>query len=78
MDGVEPPLALIGVGEKGYADIRIKVSGDGGHSSMPPKHTSLGLLAQAICLLEEKKHKIRPDRAGQGIPFDRGAGDGAF
>jgi carboxypeptidase PM20D1 len=59
LDGVNEPLALIGVGEKGYADIRIKVRGEGGHSSMPPKHTSLGLLAKALCLLENKKRKAK-------------------
>jgi carboxypeptidase PM20D1 len=59
LTGVSEPLALIGVGEKGYADIRIQVCGEGGHSSMPPRHTSLGLLAKALCLLENKKRKAK-------------------
>lgn len=32
-------LASPGVAEKGYFDLRMSVSADGGHSSVPPKHT---------------------------------------
>ncbi|MCL2757061.1 MAG: M20/M25/M40 family metallo-hydrolase [Coriobacteriia bacterium] len=53
MKGVRPPLALIGIAEKGSADYRISVPGAGGHSSMPPQHTALGLAARLITLIEE-------------------------
>ncbi len=52
MPGVEPPLALIGLGEKGCSNIRIRVKGTGGHSSMPPRHTALGKLSRIITDLE--------------------------
>ncbi len=52
LEGIDRPIALIGVGEKGYANIRLTVTKDGGHSSMPDKNTSLGILAQAICRVE--------------------------
>jgi carboxypeptidase PM20D1 len=42
------PVAIIGVAEKGYADIRIAATVEGGHSSMPPSRTALGLVADAV------------------------------
>jgi carboxypeptidase PM20D1 len=51
--GVEAPVALIGVAEKGYATIEITAHGEGGHSSMPPRTTAIGRLARAIQRIEE-------------------------
>lgn len=50
--GVEVPVALIGVAEKGHATLELKVEGRPGHSSAPPKHTGIGVLARAITRLE--------------------------
>ncbi len=55
--GVSAPIAVIGVGEKGMADIRLTVEGKGGHASQPPKHTALGVLAKAICACEAHPFK---------------------
>jgi carboxypeptidase PM20D1 len=52
--GVDVPIGLIGVAEKGHSNYSIAVSGAGGHSSMPPKHTSLGLAAKLIARIEDK------------------------
>lgn len=52
LKGVDAPLALIGVAEKGFGDVNVYVPGGGGHSSMPPKHTALGKLAAYICKVE--------------------------
>ena len=59
MDGIDKPIALVGVGEKGFANIRLSVSRDGGHASMPAPHTSLGILAEALCRLEKNPSKPR-------------------
>lgn len=56
--GVDKPIALIGIGEKGYANIKITVEGAGGHSSTPPPSSSLGLLAKVITNLEKKQCKL--------------------
>ena len=56
--GIDKPMALIGVGEKGFANIRLSITADGGHASMPARHTSLGILAQALCRLEA--HPMKP------------------
>jgi len=50
--GVNSPIALIGIAEKGYVSLKLTASGAGGHSSMPPKHTALGEISQAIVNLE--------------------------
>nr|MDA3846285.1 peptidase dimerization domain-containing protein [Vallitaleaceae bacterium] len=55
---INRPLALIGIAEKGYADIELTVKTKSGHSSTPPKHTSVGLLAQAIVNLERHQMKM--------------------
>ncbi|KAE9399968.1 Zn-dependent exopeptidase [Gymnopus androsaceus JB14] len=41
-----------GISEKGYLDARIEVLSPGGHSSIPPDHTSIGLLSLLIVSLE--------------------------
>ncbi|MCT4563309.1 MAG: M20/M25/M40 family metallo-hydrolase [Maledivibacter sp.] len=56
---VSKPIALIGIGEKGYANIKVSVSDDGGHGSMPPKHTALGKVAKAINNLEENQCPLK-------------------
>ncbi|CEP64430.1 Gly-Xaa carboxypeptidase LALA0_S11e03928g [Lachancea lanzarotensis] len=38
--------------EKGYVDVEIIVHGTGGHSSVPPDHTTIGVAASLITLLE--------------------------
>ena len=50
--GVAKPVAMIGVGEKGYVTFRITSHGPGGHSSMPPRDTTVGRLARALMRLE--------------------------
>jgi len=50
--GVSAPTALIGIAEKGYLTLELKVEAVGGHSSMPPAHSNIGILAQAITKLE--------------------------
>lgn len=46
--GVEPPVALIGVGEKGYASVELTTSAEGGHSSMPGPDNAIVRLAGAV------------------------------
>jgi carboxypeptidase PM20D1 len=52
LDGVDAPIALIGVAEKGYANVVVTARTDGGHSSMPPRTTAVGRLARAIEAIE--------------------------
>lgn len=59
MPGFELPLALIGVAEKGYVTVELSVQSEGGHSSMPPNNTSIGIISQAIVNLENSPFSPR-------------------
>ncbi|KAF7797259.1 hypothetical protein EIP86_008452 [Pleurotus ostreatoroseus] len=65
-DGI---LAVPCTGEKGYLDARIEVMTRGGHSSMPPPHTGIGILAAAIVALEANPHEPFLIRNGSAFPF---------
>ena len=50
--GIEHPVALIGTEEKGFVNVELTAEATGGHSSMPPPHTAIGLVAAAVQALE--------------------------
>lgn len=52
LPGVDVPVGLIGISEKGYLSLRLSVEVDGGHSSMPAQETAIGILSAAIAKLE--------------------------
>lgn len=52
MEGVQAPVAVIGVAEKGWLNLELEVRAPGGHSSQPPPHTAVGILSRAIVRLE--------------------------
>jgi carboxypeptidase PM20D1 len=58
VEGVFPnvasPVAVVGVTEKGQADLRLIVEEQGGHASTPPKTTATVRLAKAIVRLNER------------------------
>ncbi|KAF8734360.1 hypothetical protein AX14_003360 [Amanita brunnescens Koide BX004] len=41
-------FAFTGIAEKGYFDAKIEVATAGGHSSVPPPHTSIGILSALL------------------------------
>jgi carboxypeptidase PM20D1 len=51
---LEPPLALIGVAEKGYVSVTLRLKGTPGHASMPPARTPIGIMSAALARLEER------------------------
>ena len=54
---IQKDLAVVGIAEKGYADFRLTVEATGGHSSTPPAHTAVGILARAITRIENNMYK---------------------
>lgn len=55
--GLDQPCALIGVGEKGYLDVSLKLSGQGGHASAPPAKTLVTRLAAALIRIDKNPFK---------------------
>jgi len=53
--GVEKPIAIVNLAEKGFASFRLIVETNGGHSSAPPRENTIGILAQAIVDLENNQ-----------------------
>ncbi|XP_072504132.1 N-fatty-acyl-amino acid synthase/hydrolase PM20D1 isoform X2 [Notamacropus eugenii] len=51
--GIEKPFAMISVSEKGGMNLMLQVESAPGHSSAPPKETSIGILAAAVSRLEQ-------------------------
>src|SRR6266704_6690779 len=50
--GISAPVAVIGIAEKGYVTVALTAQAEGGHSSMPPDETAVGILAAGITRLE--------------------------
>lgn len=53
VNGFSQPVALVGIAEKGYTNLHLKVASQGGHSSQPPAQTAVGILSQAIVNIEQ-------------------------
>jgi len=75
--GITKPVALIGVAEKGYMTLELITRIKGGHSSIPSKETSIGVLAKAVAALQDnllETHFTEPTRMffeyiGPEMPF---------
>lgn len=52
--GVQPPLGVIGVSEKGTATIELRAEGRGGHSSTPERNGPTARIARAVVRLETR------------------------
>lgn len=65
--GVKQPVALIGVAEKGFVSIELSTTSDGGHSSMPPSETVIGILARGVDRVERSPMPARLDGAGAAL-----------
>jgi carboxypeptidase PM20D1 len=63
IDGIGRPVAFVGVAEKGNATIRLTARTEGGHSSMPPPHAAVGIVAAAIARLELRPFPSRIEGA---------------
>ncbi|MDP2602912.1 MAG: M20/M25/M40 family metallo-hydrolase, partial [Deltaproteobacteria bacterium] len=50
--GIAAPAALIGIAEKGYLSLELSVETVGGHSSIPPAGTAIGIISRALHRLE--------------------------
>ena len=70
LNGLDAPAALIGITEKGYVSLDLKVNLEkGGHSSMPPKSSAIGILSNGLATLEANPFPGKIDGA-VGEMFD--------
>ena len=67
LPGVTEPAALIGVAEKGYVTLTLAVKQDGGHSSVPPRNSAIGILSAALSRLEENQMPARLSGAAEDL-----------
>ncbi|WP_113927297.1 M20 family peptidase [Bacillus sp. P14.5] len=51
--GVDSPVGVVGISEKGSATAKLSIEGSGGHSSQPQNRTNIGRIAGAIAKLED-------------------------
>ncbi|HEX9754362.1 MAG TPA: M20 family peptidase [Gemmatimonadales bacterium] len=61
LPGLPGRAAIVGVAEKGYLSLRLTADAAGGHSSMPPPETAIGILSQAVVNLERDRFPLRLD-----------------
>ncbi|MEW1952452.1 M20/M25/M40 family metallo-hydrolase [Terrabacter sp. NPDC080008] len=54
LPGVDAPIAVVGVSEKGTVDVELVARGDGGHASAPRRMGATSRLARAILRLERR------------------------
>ncbi len=57
--GLDRPVALIGISEKGFVSVELVAEGAGGHASMPPLETATGIVAAAVAKLEQHQMPVR-------------------
>jgi carboxypeptidase PM20D1 len=76
MVGVDEPVGLIGITEKGYLTLQISAQGKPGHSSSPPRQTAVGVIARALALMDDNPMPARLDfilptlqKIGHLLPF---------
>ena len=61
--GVERPVAMIGVGEKGYLSVELTATGEGGHSSAPRPGNAAVRVARAVARIADRPFAARIDGA---------------
>lgn len=53
LGGLDRNAALIGIAEKGHATYYLSLDAAAGHSSMPPRKTTIGMMSAALARLED-------------------------
>jgi len=54
-----PSMALVSIAEKGHCNLDLTVADTGGHSSLPGRHTAVGVLCGAVARLEKRPFPAR-------------------
>jgi carboxypeptidase PM20D1 len=70
LPGISEPVALVGIAEKGFVTIELSARVAGGHSSLPPRQSAVGILSAAVARLEETQMGARLEGPTRQL-FDR-------
>ena len=70
LPGIAKPVALVGIAEKGFVTIELSIRVAGGHSSLPPRQSAVGVLSAAVARLEENPMAARLEGPTRQL-FDR-------
>lgn len=70
LSGIPVPVALVGIAEKGFVSIELSSRASGGHSSLPPRQSAVGILSAAVTRLEENQMRARLEGPTRQL-FDR-------
>lgn len=65
--GVPRPTALVGIAEKGFVSVELSTRTRGGHSSLPPKQSAIGIVGAAVARLERNPMPARLDGATEQL-----------
>ncbi len=57
--GLKSAAAMVGLAEKGYADLKVSISNNGGHAAEPSDRTALGDLSRLISAIEKNQMPCR-------------------
>ncbi len=78
LPGVDSPVGLVGIAEKGALTLDMTVESTPGHSSQPPAETAIGILAKALAFIEASPLPARFDNIlmlfkglGPVLPFSQ-------
>lgn len=67
LPGVTEPVALVGIAEKGFVTIELSSRTAGGHSSMPPTQSAVGIVSAAVAKLEANPMPARLEGATRAL-----------
>lgn len=70
LPGISSPVALVGIAEKGFLSLELSTRVPGGHSSLPPPQSAIGILGAGIARLEENPMPARLEGPTRQL-FDR-------
>lgn len=54
VQGLDSPVAMVGIAEKGIMTVSLTAHDHPGHASMPPRETAIGMLSDALARLERQ------------------------
>jgi carboxypeptidase PM20D1 len=63
LPGISDPVALVGIAEKGFVSIELSARMAGGHSSLPPAQSAVGIVSAAVARLEQYQMPARLEGA---------------